>query len=78
MQRKWYHLNLYLLINIYIYNTFILVNRLIKYTHLENAAEFLYDLGILNLQDNSNKDEYSSDSDEFDTENYRTIDDQYD
>jgi hypothetical protein len=29
----------------------------------------LYDLGILNLQDSSNKDQYSSDSDEFDIEN---------
>lgn len=55
--------------------SWILVNRLIKYTNFENANELLYDLGILNSQENSNKDQYSSDSDEFDTENDKIIDD---
>jgi len=50
-------------------NICFLVNRLIKYTSFGNAADMLYDLGILNLQDSSNKDQYSSDSDEFDIEN---------
>ncbi len=47
-----------------------LVNRLIQYTGFGNAASLLYDLGI---QNSSNKDQYSSDSDEFDIENDRTI-----
>jgi len=47
---------------------------LIKYTGFGNAASLLYDLDI---QNSSNKDQYSSDSDEFDIENDRTIDDQY-
>jgi len=72
LQRKWYDSIFYFLI--LIIKFFFKVNRLIKYTGFENAGELLYDLGILNLQDDSNKDQYSSDSDEFDTENYTTID----
>lgn len=53
------------------------VNRLNRYPGLSNANELLYDVGILNLQETSNKEQYSSDSDEFDTENDRITDDQY-
>ncbi|CAF2758516.1 unnamed protein product [Rotaria sp. Silwood2] len=53
------------------------VNCLIKYTGCENAVMLLRDFGILNLKDKSNKDQYSSDSDESDSENYQTIIDRY-
>ncbi|CAF1262484.1 unnamed protein product [Rotaria sp. Silwood1] len=53
------------------------VNCLIKYTGYANAGILLHDLDILNRKDKSNKDEYSSDSDESDSENYQTIIDQY-
>jgi hypothetical protein len=54
-----------------------IANRLIKYTGFSNANQLLYDLGLVDLQDNSNKDQYSSDSDAFDTENDRIVDDEY-
>ncbi|CAF1137638.1 unnamed protein product [Adineta ricciae] len=53
------------------------VDRLIKYTGYGNAAGLLYDFGLLGPQHNTNKDQYSSDSDESDTENYKKIRDQY-
>jgi hypothetical protein len=56
---------------------FVLVDRLIKYTGYGNAAGLLYDLGIVNLQHNTNKEQYSSDSDESDTETYKKIVNQY-
>jgi len=56
---------------------FSIANRLIKYTGFSNANQLLYDLGLVDLQDNSNKDQYSSDSDAFDTENDRILDDEY-
>jgi len=53
------------------------VDRLIKYTGYGNAAGLLYDFGLLGPQHNTNKEQYSSDSDESDTESYRKIRDQY-
>ncbi|CAF0737113.1 unnamed protein product [Rotaria sordida] len=53
------------------------VDRLIKYTGYGNAAGLLYDFGLLGPQHNANKEQYSSDSDESDTENYKKIRDQY-
>jgi len=55
----------------------ILVDRLIKYTGYGNAAGLLYDFGLLGPQHNANKEQYSSDSDESDTESYRKLRDQY-
>ena len=56
---------------------FDLVDRLIKYTGYGNAAGLLYDLGLLGSQNNSNKDRYSSDSDESDTEIYKRFQEDY-
>lgn len=53
------------------------VDRLIKYTGYGNAAGLLYDFGLLGPQHNANKEQYSSDSDESDTESYKKIRDQY-
>ncbi|CAF2103459.1 unnamed protein product [Rotaria magnacalcarata] len=53
------------------------VDRLIKYTGYGNAAGLLYDFGLLGPQYNANKEQYSSDSDESDTESYKKIRDQY-
>ncbi|CAF0782941.1 unnamed protein product [Adineta steineri] len=53
------------------------VDRLIKYTGYGNAAGLLYDFGLLGPQHNINKEQYSSDSDESDTESYKKIRDQY-
>jgi len=54
-----------------------LVDRLIKYTGYGNAAGLLYDFGLLGPQHNTNKEQYSSDSDESDTESYKKICDNY-
>jgi hypothetical protein len=54
-----------------------LVDRLIKYTGYGNAAGLLYDFGLLGPQHNTNKEQYSSDSDESDTESYKKICDHY-
>lgn len=54
-----------------------LVDRLIKYTGYGNAAGLLYDFGLLGPQHNANKEQYSSDSDESDTETYKKIRDHY-
>jgi hypothetical protein len=56
---------------------FILVDRLIKYTGYGNAAGLLYEYGILGPSHNANKEQYSSDSDESETESYRKILNQY-
>ncbi len=56
---------------------FLLVDRLIKYTGYGNAAGLLYDFGLLGPQHNANKEQYSSDSDESDTDTYKKIRDQY-
>jgi len=53
------------------------VDRLIKYTGYGNSAGLLYDFGLLGPQHNTNKEQYSSDSDESDTESYKKIRDQY-
>ncbi|CAF0773314.1 unnamed protein product [Rotaria sp. Silwood1] len=53
------------------------VDRLIKYTGYGNAAGLLYDFGLLGPQHNTNKEQYSSDSDESDTEAYKRIREQY-
>jgi hypothetical protein len=53
------------------------VDRLIKYTGYGNAAGLLYDFGLLGPQHSANKEQYSSDSDESDTEIYKKIRDQY-
>ena len=55
----------------------VLVNRLIKYTGMGNAAGLLYDFGLLNNQHSGNAEQYSSDSDESDTEVYKKIRDDY-
>jgi hypothetical protein len=57
--------------------TFSLVDRLIKYTGFGNAAGLLFDLGVLNSQNNPNKVQYSSDSAESDTETYTRFQDEY-
>ena len=56
---------------------FIPVDRLIKHTGYGNAAGLLYDFGLLSSQHNVNKEQYSSDSDDSDTESYTKIREQY-
>ncbi|CAF0924885.1 unnamed protein product [Didymodactylos carnosus] len=51
------------------------VDRLIKYTGIGNAAGLLYDFGLLGPPHNTNKDQYSSESEDSDTDIYkRSID----
>ncbi len=59
------------------YFFFKIVDRLIKYTGYGNAAGLLYDFGLRGPQHSSAKEQYSSESDESDTESYKKIRDEY-
>ncbi|CAF1311459.1 unnamed protein product, partial [Didymodactylos carnosus] len=52
------------------------VDRLIKYTGYGNAAGWLYDFGLVGPSHNTNKDLYSSESEDSDTEIYKRLRDQ--
>jgi hypothetical protein len=54
-----------------------LVSRLVKYTGYGNAAGLLHDLSLIGTQHNAKAEQYSSDSDESDTEIYKKIRDEY-
>lgn len=56
---------------------FVLVNRFIKYTGYGNAAGLLYDYGLYHSGQNNHFEHYSSDSDESDTEIYKSYRDNY-
>lgn len=52
-----------------------LVSRMIKYTGYGNCSGLLAQLGLLRLNETYNKGEYSSDSEDSDTEEYTELKD---
>lgn len=56
---------------------FILVNRFVKYTGFGNAAGLIHDLGLHPSGQNNHLEQYSSDSDESDTEVYKNYRENY-
>jgi len=54
------------------------LNRFVKYTGFGNAAGLIHDLGLHPSGQNNHLEQYSSDSDESDTEVYKNYRDNYD